>query len=124
MFQARGDYAGSARAYNNLAAIALDEKQLRKARAYVNQALSEANRATQMFPDDLAAIYDNAGWLSSHNHEHQQALRYHEQAVQMAGAAWDGPSVDRMGIRASRAHTDDGGRSTSSCGRRREGPWH
>jgi len=78
-----GDHASLARVYNNLAATAFQLKQVEEGRKHIAHALREVKLAPQVVDDDLAAIYSNAGWLSMHDHEYEQALRYYERARQV-----------------------------------------
>lgn len=78
-----GDHARLAKVYNNLAAAVLQDNQVHEGRKYIFQALREAKLAPQVANDDLAAIYSNAGWLSMHDHDYNQALQYYEHARQV-----------------------------------------
>src|SRR5882724_7239499 len=70
-FLAIGDHSGTARAYNNLTAIALQQNKLDEARKDIVRAFDELKLAqqagSQVSLDDQAAIDNNAGWLSFHD---------------------------------------------------------
>jgi tetratricopeptide (TPR) repeat protein len=78
-----GDHAAMARLYNNLAATALQRKDAHEGRKYIGQAFQEVKLAPEVAYDDLAAIFSNAGWLSTHDHAYKQALAYYEDARQL-----------------------------------------
>jgi tetratricopeptide (TPR) repeat protein len=82
MAEAAGDHAVLARIYNNLAATTLEQRDLKEARKWLGRAFAEIKLGPKISADDLAAIHSNAGWLSAHDHDYEQASKYYEVALQ------------------------------------------
>ena len=80
--QTEGNHATLARIYNNLTAIAVRQRDLDEARRWLSHAFAEVKLAPKVGADDLAAIHSNAGWLSMHNHDYEQASQHYELALQ------------------------------------------
>src|SRR5215472_11833199 len=75
------DHAAMARIYNNLAATALVQKDWKEVRKWLGDAWGEARLVSNPRADDLAAIHCDAGWLSTHDHDYEQALNHFEAAL-------------------------------------------
>jgi len=80
--QPAGNHATLARIYNNLTAIAVRQRDLDEARRWLNHAFAEIKLAPKAGADELAAIHSNAGWLSAHDHDYEQAAKHYEVALQ------------------------------------------
>ena len=80
--EAAGDHTAMARIYNNLTATALRQRDLKEARKWLGNAFAELNLAPKVGADDVAAIHSNAAWLSTHDHDYEQASKHYEVAVQ------------------------------------------
>ena len=80
--QASGNHATLARICNNLTAVAVRQRDLDEARRWLSHAFAEIKLAPKVGADDLAAIHSNAGWLSMHNHDYEQASQHYELALQ------------------------------------------
>src|SRR5215470_7553591 len=80
--QKSGDHAFLARIYNNLTAVASQQKEISEARKWIAHALAEIKLVSQVDADDIAAISSNAGWLSIRDRDYQQASDYYEAALQ------------------------------------------
>lgn len=76
------DHAAVARAYNNLSAASIQQRDWKEARKWLANAQAEVKLMPKVRADDLAAIHCNAGWLSEHDHDYEQALKYYEAALQ------------------------------------------
>jgi tetratricopeptide (TPR) repeat protein len=79
--QAAGNHATLARIYNNLTAIAVRQRDLDEARRWLSHAFAEIKLAPKLGADDLAAIHSNAGWLSMHDNDYEQAFQHYEAAL-------------------------------------------
>ena len=79
--EAAGDHALMAKIYNNLTATALDQRDLKQARKWLGHAFAEIKLAPRLSADDLAAIHSNAGWISAHDHDYEQASKYYDKAL-------------------------------------------
>jgi len=77
-----GDHVAMARLYNNLTAATLQQNGVKEARKCLGRAFAEIKLAPKVGADDLAAINSNAGWLSAHDHDYEQASKYYEAALQ------------------------------------------
>ena len=86
VYQEAGDHAGLVTVYNNLAAIALQQRRFDEARKWIGHALAEVKLSPQVSADNRAAMESNAGLISLHDHEYQQALEYYQAALR----AWVG----------------------------------
>jgi tetratricopeptide (TPR) repeat protein len=75
------DHAGMARIYNNLAATAEVQKDWKEVRKWLGNAWGEASLVSNPRAEDVAAIHCNAGWLSTHDHDYEQALKHFEAAL-------------------------------------------
>jgi tetratricopeptide (TPR) repeat protein len=80
--EAASDHAMMAKIYNNLTATALQQKDLKEGRKWLGHAFAEIKLAPRVSADDLAAIHSNAGWISAHDHDYEQASKYYEVALQ------------------------------------------
>src|SRR5215472_12975494 len=80
--EAAGDHVAMARLYNNLTAATLQQNGVKEARKCLGRAFAEIKLAPKVGADDLAAINANAGWLSTHDHDYEQASKYYEAALQ------------------------------------------
>ena len=78
---AAGDHAGMARVYNNLTAIAIEQRKIKEARQWIGYAFSEINLAPHVNAGDLAAIHGNAGWLSMRDRDYAEAVKHYELAL-------------------------------------------
>ena len=76
------DHAALGRSYNNLAVTALRQRDWKEARKWLDSALAEIKLAPKVRGDDLAAIHSTAGWLSAHDHDYEQALKYFDAALE------------------------------------------
>ena len=82
MAQAAGDHAVLARIYNNLTAIAVRQRDPDEVRRWLSHAFAEVELVPKVGADDLAAIHSNAGWLSMHDHDYEQASQHYAVALQ------------------------------------------
>src|SRR5262249_51401466 len=55
---------------------------LKEARKWLGHAFTEIKLAPKVSAADLAAIRSNAGWLSTHDHDYEQALKYYDGALE------------------------------------------
>lgn len=76
-----GDHAGMARVSNNLAAIAIQQRNIKEARQWIGRAFAEVKLAPHLTAADLAAIHCNAGWLSMHDRDYAEAAEHYEVAL-------------------------------------------
>jgi tetratricopeptide (TPR) repeat protein len=82
MYQETGDHALLVVVYNNLVATALQRRRFDEAREWIGHAFAEAKLAPQVSTDTRAAVDNNAGSISLHDHKYQQALDYYQAALQ------------------------------------------
>lgn len=80
--EAAGDHEEMLRIYNNLAAIAIGQRNVKETRRWLGHAFAEIKLSSQVRADDLAAIHSNAGWLSEHDRDYAQAATHYEAALQ------------------------------------------
>lgn len=81
LFIETGDHAGTARVLSNLAITALQKKNRRAARRYIDTALSEAGRTTVLNDDDHAVMHSVEGQLSLEDGDARTALADFQESI-------------------------------------------
>jgi tetratricopeptide (TPR) repeat protein len=80
--EAAGDHAVMARICNNLAVTTMRKGDLKEARKWLGRAFAEIKLGPKIRADDLAAINSNAGWLSVHDRDYEEAAKYYDVALE------------------------------------------
>jgi tetratricopeptide (TPR) repeat protein len=83
IYEQIGDHSGIARACNNLASVALLQRDRKKAGKYLKRAAEEMKVATALDDDDVAAIYSMQAEFDGVNGNTQAAIDGYEHAMQL-----------------------------------------
>jgi len=83
IYEQIGDHSGIARVCNNLASLALLQRDRKKAVKYLKRAAEEMKVATALDDDDVAAIYSMQAEFAGANGNTQAAIDGYEHAMQL-----------------------------------------
>jgi tetratricopeptide (TPR) repeat protein len=83
IYEQIGDHSGIARACNNLASLALMQRDMKKAAKYLKRSAEEMKVATALDDDDVAAIYSMQAEFANVNGNTQAAIDGYEHAMQL-----------------------------------------
>lgn len=81
IYEQIGDHSGIARACNNLASLALLQRDMKKGRQYLKRSAEEMKVATALDADDVAAIYSMQAEFAAVNGDTQAAIAGYERAL-------------------------------------------
>ncbi|MEI9981654.1 MAG: tetratricopeptide repeat protein [Edaphobacter sp.] len=110
IYERTGDHAGIARACNNLAGLAVEQKEMKRAGRYLNRAMEEMKAAATLDDDDAGAIYSMQGEFASVKGDKQAAVDGYEHAMQIWRRAHteDHPNTGWGYLLLGQAHADVG----------------
>jgi tetratricopeptide (TPR) repeat protein len=83
LYEQIGDHSGIARACNNLAALSLEQHNMKNAGKYVKRATEEMRMATALDDQDLAAIYSMQAEFAGAKGNTQAEIAGYEHAMQL-----------------------------------------
>jgi tetratricopeptide (TPR) repeat protein len=83
IYEQLGDHSGIARACNNLASLALLQRNMKKGKEYLKRSAEEMKVATALDDDDVAAIYSMQAEFARINGNTQAAIFGYKRALQI-----------------------------------------
>lgn len=104
------DHSGIARVCNNLASLALEQRDMKKAKKYLERSAEEMKIATALDDDDVGAVYSMQAAFAGLNGNIQAEIDGYEHAMQVWRRAHreDHPNTGWGYILLGRAHADAG----------------
>ena len=110
LYEQIGDHTGVARVCNNLALLALQKRDGKKARKYLNCSAEEMKVATALDDDDVAAIYSVQAEFARLNGNTPVAIAGYEHAMQIGRRAHKGdhPNIGWGCMLLGRLYADTG----------------
>jgi len=110
VYEQIGDHSGIARACNNLASLALEQREMKKAEKYLKRTAEEMKVATALDDDDVAAIYSMQAYFAGLKGNTPAAIAGYEHAMQLWKRAHkeDHPNTGWGYMLLGRAHADAG----------------
>ena len=110
VYEQVGDHSGIARVCNNLAALALEQRNMKKAGKYLKWSAEEMKVATALNDDDVGAIYSMQAEFASLNGNIQAEIEGYERAMRVWKRVHseDHPNIGWGYILLGRAHEDAG----------------
>jgi tetratricopeptide (TPR) repeat protein len=110
VYEQIGDHSGIARACNNLASLALDQRDMKKAEKYLKRSAEEMRVATALDDDDVAAIYSMQAYFAGAKGNTQAAIAGYEHAMQIWKRAYkeDHPRTGWGYMLLGQAHANAG----------------
>ena len=110
IYEQIGDHAGMARACNNLASLALLQRDMKKGRQYLKRSAEEMKVATTLNVDDVAAIYSMQAEFAGLDGNTQAEIAGYEHALQIWKRVHkeDHPNVGWGYMFVGRAYADAG----------------
>ena len=110
VYEQIGDHSGIARVCNNLASLALEQRDMKKAKKYLERSAEEMKIATALDDDDVGAVYSMQAAFAGLNGNIQAEIDGYEHAMQIWRRAHreDHPNTGWGYILLGRAHADAG----------------
>jgi tetratricopeptide (TPR) repeat protein len=110
VYEQIGDHSGIARVCNNLASLALEQRDMKKAGKYLKRSAEEMKIATALDDDDVGAIYSMQAEFAGLNGNIQAEIDGYEHAMQVWKRVHseDHPNTGWGYMLLGRAHADAG----------------
>jgi tetratricopeptide (TPR) repeat protein len=110
VYEQISDHSGIARVCNNLAGLALDQRDMKRAEKFLKRSAEEMKVATALNDDDVAAIYSMQAYFAGVNGNTQAAIAGYEHAMQIWKRACneDHPNTGWGYVLLGRAHANAG----------------
>src|SRR5258708_31562004 len=83
LYEKISDHAGMTRASSNLAGVAFSRQKTNEGRRYLERAIKEAQLASDLDSDDLAAIASMQGWLAQLDGDREISVSRYKQSLDL-----------------------------------------